>query len=283
MRFIARMIILCLAVTATAGAQQADQLHESFAALSVAQAAENSYSSSREPQQDTFAPPISPRVELKKGFDWNAASRQSFYFLALEHGVRLTQRKTRREFGGKFFADYNQSVRSLKTWGDTDSVFTNYVAHPMQGGLTGFIQIQNDPKGITQEFGSSGAYWRSRTKAMAWAALYSTQFELGPISEASIGNVGKKPGTMGYVDLVITPVGGLGMIVLEDAVDKKWIEKMETNRTLHARRMIRMFMNPQRTFANVLRLKKPWHRDTRTISWDPAVGPKPTSAVQKNQ
>lgn len=280
MRFIVRIIILCLAITATAGAQQTDQPRESFVTLSVAQAAESSYSSSRESQQDTFAPPVSPRVELKKGFDWNAASRQSFYFLALEHGVRLTQGKTRREFGGKFFPDYFLSVRSLKNWGDTDSIFTNYVGHPMQGGLTGFIQIQNDPKGITQEFGKSGAYWRSRTKALGWAALYSTQFELGPISEASIGNVGKRPGTMGYVDLVVTPVAGLGMIVLEDAVDKKWIEKMETNRSLNSRRMIRMFMNPQRTFANVLRLKKPWHRDTRSISWGPALGP---SAVQKNQ
>jgi hypothetical protein len=144
--------------------------------------------------------------------------------------------------------------------------------------VTGFIQIQNDPSGMTQEFGWKADYWKSRSKAMGWAALYSTQFELGPVSEASFGNVGKKRGTMGFVDLVMTPVGGMGLIVAEDAIDKKFIERMEGNtQSLNRRRMYRMFLNPQRTFANLLRFKKPWHRDTRSISWPEQRVPVPPS------
>jgi hypothetical protein len=95
------------------------------------------------------------------------------------------------------------------------------------------------------------------------------------LSEAAFGNVGKKRGTMGYVDLVMTPVGGFGMIVAEDAIDQYWIKSLEEGTSgLNRRRLYRMILNPQRTFANVLRWKKPWHRDTRTINLEPlAVNP----------
>jgi len=89
----------------------------------------------------------------------------------------------------------------------------------MQGGVAGFICIQNDPSGTALEFEWSSHYWQTRLRALGWSALYSTQFELGPISEATIGNVGKKRGTGGFVDLVVTPTAGLGMIVLEDWLD----------------------------------------------------------------
>jgi hypothetical protein len=111
-------------------------------------------------------------------------------------------------------------------------------------------------------------YWNSRLRAMGWAAFYSTQFELGPVSEATIGHVGKKRGTAGAVDLVMTPIGGFGWIVSEDAVDKHLIRKLEEGRSDALKRTVRIFFNPNRSVANVLRLKKPWYRDTRTMSWD---------------
>jgi hypothetical protein len=229
------------------------------------------YSSSNETKLE--ASPFLGNPDVKKmkiGFDWQAAANQSFFGLAIQHGIRMSQSKTRREMGGPFFEDYRNAVSGLDGWGDTDSVFTNYVAHPFQGAVTGFIQIQNDPHGIRQEFGWNSDYWWSRTRAMAWAAFYSTQFELGPVSEASIGNVGKKRGTMGFVDLVMTPVGGMGLIVAEDVIDKKWIQGIESHTAgLNRRRVYRMVFNPQRTLANLLRLKKPWHRDTRSIDWQP--------------
>jgi hypothetical protein len=201
-----------------------------------------------------------------KTFDWQSAVSQSHFFLGLEHGFRLTQAKTRRELKGPFFPDWKESVAGVQGWGDGDSVFTNYIAHPMQGGVAGFIQIQNDAHGRLAEFSGSKTYWNSRLRALGWAALYSTQFELGPISEATIGNVGKKKGTSGYVDLVVTPTGGFGMIVLEDILDKHLLKNLEQRTNgIQKRRLYRMIFNPQRSLANILRGKVPWHRDTRPI------------------
>lgn len=236
------------------------------------------------------ASPLVGTPDFKKPrttFDWQGAANQSFFFLAIEHGIRMSQGKTRRELGGAFFEDYRNAVSGLGGWGDSDSVFTNYVAHPMQGAVTGYIHIHNDPRGSKLEFGGDPQYWKSRARASAWAALYSTQFELGLVSEAALGNVGKKRGTMGLVDLVMTPVGGFGLILAEDAIDKKFIEGMESRTNgLNRRRLYRMFLNPQRTFANLLRLKKPWHRDTRPIDWDAsdivAPAPQPASPDTKS-
>ena len=56
-----------------------------------------------------------------------------------------------------------------------------------------------------------------------WAAAYSLQFEFGPLSEASVGNVGMHPETTGWVDRVVTPVGAFGLIVAEDALDRWFV------------------------------------------------------------
>jgi len=93
-------------------------------------------------------------------------------------------------------------------------------------------------------------YWSSRARAAAWAAGYSLQFEIGPLSEASIGNVGMRPETTGWVDHVITPIGAFGLIVVEDALDRyavKWVEQRVGNRYL--RMLIRMAANPGRTLS----------------------------------
>jgi hypothetical protein len=140
----------------------------------------------------------------------------------------------------------------------------------MQGAVASFIQIQNDPKGKQLDFGNNSEYWHSRLKAFAWSAAYSTQFEVGPISEASIGHVGKIPGTAGAVDLVITPTAGVGLSVLEDIVDRYIIRKMEGDTSSRVRKvLLRAMLNPNRAFANVLRWKVPWHRDTRPGVWRP--------------
>ena len=98
---------------------------------------------------------------------------------------------------------------------------------------------------------------------MAWSAAYSTQFELGPYSEASIGNVGKAPGTMGYVDLVVTPTGGFGIMLVEDAFDQFVVARLEQRVNPPTMRVLRMVISPNRTVANLLRFKKPWRRDNR--------------------
>lgn len=205
----------------------------------------------------------------KEKFHWKRALIESGVFLGIKHGVRMAQEKTRRELGGPFFSDWKQSVKGLRGWGDGDGFFTNYIAHPGQGGITGRIFINNSDRAKKQEFGKSKKYWESRMKALAWSAVWSTQFELGPISEASIGNVGlrQKNGysTMSYVDLVMTPVAGTGIVIAEDAVDKyflrNWLEKKTSNKLTV--RILRSLLNPTTSIGNMLHLKAPWKRYNR--------------------
>lgn len=239
--------------------------------LREAEPAEGDTSSSRpavaQPDYGGGAPVVRPAaVTPSQKFHWGPALRQSFLFLLIEHGFRAgTQGYTRqRTVEGPFFQDWFDSVGGIRGWNDNDAFAANYIGHPMQGAAAGYIQIQNDPQGIKQEFGRSPEYWKSRMKATAWSAAYSVQFELGPVSEATIGNVGQKRGTGGAVDLVVTPVIGLGWMVTEDALDKYVIRRVEQrSQSRNLRALARSFLNPSRSFANLLRRKAPWHRDTR--------------------
>jgi hypothetical protein len=97
---------------------------------------------------------------------------------------------------------------------------------------------------------------------MAWMTAYSLQFELGPFSEASIGNVGRNPRTTGWVDHVVTPIGGLGVMFAEDAVDRFVIATLEgrlQNRIV--RGVLRTALNPSRALANTASGRSPWHRE----------------------
>jgi hypothetical protein len=175
-------------------------------------------------------------------------------FLALEHGFRFAfQPQTRRSLRGPFFRDYVDSLKSHRGWRDGDPWIINYVGHPMQGAITGFIQIQNDPQGRRLAFANSREYWNSRLRALAWATAYSTQFELGPLSESSLGNVGIRKGSPGVVDHVMTPTGGMALMIAEDALDRYVIQRFEARtQSRRWRQVIRIALNPSRTFANVL-------------------------------
>ncbi len=206
----------------------------------------------------------------RQGVHWGGLLSQSARFLAVEQGFRvITQPGTREALKGAFFDDWFKAVKATKGWGDGDDFLTNYIGHPMQGSVTGFIFAQNDPAGIGQEFGRSSKYWRSRLKAAAWSALYRAQFELGPISEASIGNVGYQGESQsGAVDLVVTPLAGFGWQVGEDALDKYLIRRLEARTDNPVFLMFaRSVLNPTRSFANVMRGKVPWNRDTRPGIW----------------
>ncbi len=147
-----------------------------------------------------------------------------------------------------FWHDYLASTQHFyfNQWGDGDDFIVNYIGHPLEGAVTGYIQIVNDPKGRDLTFGKSRSYWTSRLRALAWAAVYSANFEAGPIlSEAALGNEGGyfyKPGcdpylscakasnkpitnNTGWVDFTITPVVGLGWIILEDAIETEFTDR----------------------------------------------------------
>lgn len=202
------------------------------------------------------------------GFKWRPALKQYLLLLAVEHAFDLTQEKTRRELKGPFIKDYFRSVRGLGGWSDGGKFFTNYVAHPMGGSAHGWIYIQNDPRGLRAEFGKSKEYWVSRMKAMAWSAACSAQFEIGPLSQAAIGNVGlytphsgKGKRKMAYVDFVITPTVGTLWTVGEDVAERYILRRMENGSNPLLTNVMRLVLTPTRSAANLLRFKKPWYRD----------------------
>lgn len=199
------------------------------------------------------------------GFQWKTALAQSGIFLGVQHAARMAQSKTRAELAGPFWSDYFQSASSIHTWNDGDGIPTNYLGHPVMAAITGYIQVFNDPRGRRLEFDlSSKQYWKSRLKARAWSAAYSAQFEIGPVSEASIGNVGKRPPSMAAVDLVITPLGGFAVMLLEDYLDKRFVSRLERGGGMKAR-VYRIVLNPSRSIANILRWKRPSYRDNRPL------------------
>ncbi len=205
-------------------------------------------------------------TERGRGFNYGGAFKQSLLFLGVQHGYAiLGQEKTRRALKhGAFFRDYADSVKSLHGWDDGGRFFTNYIAHPMQGALTGHIYVQNSPQALREQFSMSGKYWETRMKALLWTTAWSTQFEIGPVSQASIGNVGLS-GKQTWEDIIVTPTMGTAMLIGEDALDRyvvKYIERRSTN--FYVKVLTRMLFNPTRNFSNLLRFKEPWYRDRPT-------------------
>jgi hypothetical protein len=204
----------------------------------------------------------------RDGVDLRGAFADSLKQLMIEHAIRVgTQEKTRDALKGPFWSDYNDSLRVPKQWEDGDAWWVNYIGHPIHGAAAGYSWLDHDPH-APAEISMRSRYWVTRAYALAWAAGYSAQFEFGPLSEASIGNVGKDPRTTGWVDHATTPVGAFGLIVAEDTLDRffvKWVEKRTTNRTWRA--SLRMMFNPARTMANLTSGKRPWHRADRSLSW----------------
>jgi hypothetical protein len=211
--------------------------------------------------EDPFGPNKTSRTDVK------GAIEDSIRFLMIEHAIRIGfQEKTREGLKGPFFSDYHRSVRIPGQWGDTDSWVTNYIGHPGQGAATGFIWLNHSPEAALP-FSKSREYLNSRLRATAFAAGYSVQFEIGPLSEASIGNVGMNPRTAGWVDYVATPAGGFGIMIAEDLLDKFVIQKVEDRTDSRVvRALMRMFLNPSRTTANVSAMRAPWYRVGRSLS-----------------
>jgi hypothetical protein len=214
----------------------------------------------------TVAPAVV--VQVDDSVDVFGAFGDSIKLLLIEHSIRIAaQEKTRRELGGPFWGDYRRSLRVPQKWEDSDAWWVNYIGHPIHGASAGYIWLDHDPN-APYEIGLSRRYWATRAQAAAWVGVYSLQFEFGPLSEASIGNVGLGPETTGWVDHVVTPVGAFGLIVAEDALDRflvKWIEARTKNRV--ARASLRLIFNPARTLSNAIGGHLPWYRQDRTLSW----------------
>jgi hypothetical protein len=238
-----------------------------------------------------------PRTSEK--FNWKGAFWQSFGFLVAGHAFRLANDDGARYllFHKPFWHDYWSSTAhfDMSRWGDGDSFIVNYIGHPMEGAVYGNIFINNDPKGRAARFGKSSNYWYSRLKAMAWSTAWEAYFEIGPVfSEAAIGNEGgytyvpgcglypcdKYPGktfkpptnNTGWVDFVITPVVGMGWMVLEDAIEREFVDRLADGSTALKYKILRGSLTPTHTFANLFAGKVPWHRYPEEGSFQQSFG-----------
>jgi hypothetical protein len=239
-------------------------------------------------RDSVVANPILPAGLPKERFHWGPALWQSFEFLVVEHAFRLANDPYARYllFHKPLWHDYLVSADHfyMNQWGDGDSFLVNYIGHPMEGAVSGYIFLQNDPQGRSAKFGKSSAYWQSRLKAMAWAAVYSAYFEIGPVlSEAALGNEGgytyvpqcgmyptckKIPGkeykpptnNTGWVDFVVTPTVGLGWIILEDAIETEFVDRLAKGSHAAKFNILRGALAPSHTFSNAMAGKAPWYR-----------------------
>lgn len=209
---------------------------------------------------------VRPSELRREKINWSGLMQQSFLFLGIQQGFRLyTEEETRKRASGPFFQDYVASVSNLHGWSDGDEFYVNYVGHPMEGAVAGNIFAQNDVARYRfVQFGRNRDYWMSRVRGVAFSYLYSLQFEIGPVSEASIGNIQSHPPEVGFVDHVVTPIAGLGWMIGEDALDRYVIARIEKRvHNRYAKVLVRGWLNPARSFANMMAFKVPWHRDTR--------------------
>ena len=170
---------------------------------------------------------------------------------------------TRDTLNGHWLDNYLASVSSLRGWSDGDTFMAPYVAHTIEGSVFGFLERQNDPKYRKVQWGDGHDYFISLLRSMAYSAVWHTQWKIGPISEASIGNV-MLHASPGFITLTDTPTLGAVAMIGEDAADRYLIMGLENrtaNRPLNV--LARSFLNPGRSMANMMAFRVPWHRENR--------------------
>lgn len=234
-----------------------------------------------------------PEQEENLRYHWTGLLVQTFAFNSVENMFRLATDNTLRSLlvTKPFWHDYIASLHqfNMRRWNDGDNFLVNYVGHPMQGGVTAYLEIQNSPTQSRIQWNEPG-YWSSRGRAFLWSTIYSTYEEIGPTGEAGIGSEGgytydtrcilhcnpetappsgRDTNNTGWVDFIVTPTVGMLWVFAEDAIDKEISERIIAHADPDAvyPKIIRGALNPTRTMANFLRGRKPWYRD-----WDyPAI------------
>jgi hypothetical protein len=212
-------------------------------------------------QRDAYQDPDAIKNEP---FQWKRALRQGLFFTGFMHGFRLaTEPQTRDALNGHWWRNYTRSIGETRGWDDGDTFMTSYIAHPFEGAIFGYIAQQNDPRYSRVMWGDGRKYWIARLRTLAFSTVMSTQWTLGPASEASIGNVQLRD-SPGFVDLVGTPIFGTMVMIAEDVADRYLVAPLE-NRTANRPVLAfsRMFLSPTRSFANLMAFKYPWHREGR--------------------
>jgi hypothetical protein len=225
---------------------------------------------------------------LQERYHWKGLLWESFAFFGVENVQRFSADSYLRYLTADkpFWHDYIASLKqwNLRRWNDGDSFLVAYIAHPLQGSVTEFIQIQNSPRNRDYRINDGKPYWKSRLQSFYWATAFSTDQKLGPFGEAAFGSEGgytyvigcaypcptyyanpsqyQVTNNTGWVKLVSTPVVGTLWTVVEDGVDHFISDRVQGDR-IHAvfPKILRGSLNPSRTMANLLRWRVPWYRD----------------------
>jgi hypothetical protein len=197
-------------------------------------------------------------------FNMTGALGQATVFLFVQQGERIwTQEWVREELRqGPFKADWFASVKSIKTFDDGDGFLQDGLGHSLMGGVAAFIFDNNYDPTHTIEFGMNVEYFKAKLKAMGFVALYSVAFEVGPVSEASIGNLGLRHGRNGYIDDVVTPLSGVAWSVMEDAVRHYYLDPLREHNPKLANALTLAF-NPAHSLANAMAFRYPWRFPSR--------------------
>jgi len=257
-------------------------------------AAEGSAPLGESSSASSILPDTSPqlmRAPVSEKIQWKPMILQSLEFTVFQHAWRAAWDPGLRYLVAHkpFWHDYGVSLTDyhMNHWSDGDDFVVNDVGHPMEGAVFGRLFLQNDPKSFVQ-IGKPN-YWKTRLQSLAWMTLWSTQFEVGPLSETSIGNqggyyysigcgtnkaclttppysegknnytgIGGLTNNTGWTDFIITPVLGLGWVVAEDTIDRYIVTPIAREHRIFGGRILRSALEPTRSMGALFAGKFPW-------------------------
>ncbi len=227
-----------------------------------------------------------PGTEMGEPYHWKGLILQSFAFNMLSNATRVItadQNDRHLLLNKPYWSDYWASLQqfNMHRWNDGDSIKVNYIGHPMEGAIAGYIEVQNDPRGRELQISRNRPYWNSRFRAFLWATVYSTYWEMGPTGETAIFNQGgftypigckkndvaceataKYTNNTGWVDFIITPIVGTLWLLGEDTIDRYVSDPLvRRHPNSFGIKMVRASLNPPASLANILRGHFPWWRD----------------------
>jgi hypothetical protein len=191
---------------------------------------------------------FSARAHRRGDVDWLGLFTQQTRVDATMHWLRLFQPKFHDPlYHSVFFKGYAEALKGYFShplrWNDGDDFLTNDVGHPIMGAVFTYTFTDHDRRCAKMAYGDAG-YWSCITRAAVYATLASANWEWNPLmSESALGHIGKHrtcahgrcTGEGGWTDLVVTPLGGIGIRIAGDmARSKLWPaldRRMPRNRT----------------------------------------------------
>ena len=165
----------------------------------------------------------------KGDIDWQGLFTQQTRVDATMHWLRLRQPKFHAPlYHSAYFPGYRDAMKGYYSlplrWDDGDDFMTNDIGHPIIGALFAYTFTDYDRRCSNLVFGE-GNYWSCMKRAAIYSALASANWEWNPVmSESALGHIGKFytcengrcKGEGGWTDLVVTPLGGMGIRIAGD-------------------------------------------------------------------